>query len=163
RYTGVDDVVFGATVSGRPAVLDSVESIVGLFINTLPVRVRVPPDDLLMPWLKQLQADQLDARQYDYSPLAKIQAWSEAPRGVPLFYTLLAFENYPQTVRSAKPNANGVIGKIDFFEGNDYPLSVTIDPGESLGVKIAYVQRRFEPTTISRMLGHFRTLLEGMA
>jgi amino acid adenylation domain-containing protein len=163
RYTGVEDVVFGATVSGRPAVLDGVESMVGLFINTLPVRVRVPPHDLLIPWLKQLQADQLEARQYDYSPLAKIQSWSDAPRGVPLFHTLLAFENYPRTAASANRDVASVIRKLEFFEGNDYPLSVTVDPGDTLTVKVAYVQHRFEPVTISRLLGHFRMLLEGVA
>ncbi len=162
RYTGIEDVVFGATVSGRPAVIEGIESMIGLFINTLPVRVRVSSREFLVPWLKQLHASQLEARNYDYSPLSKIQSWSEAPRGIPLFHTLLAFDNYPWT-GSENPDTNRVIGKIDFFEGNDYPLSVTVHPGETLVVKIAYVQRRFDTVTISRMLGHVRTLLEGIA
>lgn len=163
RYTGTEDVVFGAIVSGRPAMLDGVESMVGLFINTLPVRVGVPPQGRLIPWLKQLHADQITARQYDYSPLAKIQGWSETPRGTPLFHSLLAFENYPRAVSSADLDASGAIGKVDFFEGTDYPLSVKIIPDTELTVKIAYVRRRFAPTTIARMLGHVRALLEGMA
>jgi len=163
RYTGAEDVVFGATVSGRPPLLDGVESMVGLFINTLPVRVRVRPEDRVITFLKQLQADQLEAREYDYSPLVKIQGWSDTPRGTPLFHSLLAFENYPRAMPGTNEHAGGVIGKIDFFEATDYPLSVTIGPGTELAVKIAYIRRRFDAAAISRMLGHFRALLEGMA
>ena len=62
RYTGVKDVVFGAVVSGRPAAISGVQSMVGLFINTLPVRVSVQSDGPLISWLKQLQARPLEAR-----------------------------------------------------------------------------------------------------
>jgi non-ribosomal peptide synthetase component F len=56
---------------------------VGLFINTLPVRVRVPGEVSLLPWLQQLQEQQVEREQYAYSPLVAIQGWSEVPRGVP--------------------------------------------------------------------------------
>lgn len=162
RYTGMEDVVFGAVVSGRPAAIAGVESMVGLFINTLPVRVHVRHDEVLIPWLKQFQADQLEARGYDFSPLGKIQGWSETPRGTPLFHSLLAFENYPVGV-AAHHDSAGVIAKTDLFEGTDYPLSVTVVPGSHLVVKIAYIQQRFDSAVISRMLGHFREVLKGIA
>lgn len=160
RYTGSDDVVFGAVVSGRPAVLQGVESMIGLFINTLPVRVRLSRKDLLIPWLKRLQSDQLEAREFHYSPLSKVQSWSETPRAMPLFHTLLTFENYPV---GAAAGHEAVIANTDFFEGNDYPLSVTIAPRSEITVKIAYVRSRFDDGTISRMLDQFRELLQGMA
>jgi amino acid adenylation domain-containing protein/non-ribosomal peptide synthase protein (TIGR01720 family) len=161
RYCGIDDVVFGAVVSGRPTAINGVESIVGLFINTLPVRVRVQPDAFLMPWLSVLQAQQLEAREYDYTPLVKIQGLTEAARGKPLFHSLLAFENYPIGV-SAGQNTASVVAKIDFFEGTDYPLSVTISPGSEVLIKIAYIEQHFDAATVSRMLRHYAGLLEAM-
>lgn len=94
RYSGLEDVVFGTTVSGRPATLAGVESMVGLFINTLPVRVQVSPQADVLSILKQLQAHLLEMRSFEYSPLVQVQGWSEVPRGVPLFDSLVVFENY---------------------------------------------------------------------
>ncbi len=159
RYTGGEDVVFGAVVSGRPAVLEGIESMIGLFINTLPVRVCVRRDDLLIPWLKQLQADQLEAREFDYSPLNKIQSLSEIPHGTPLFNTLFTFENYP--IQNSGNHNSNVVAKTDFFEGNDFPLSVMVSPTSEVGIKIAY-QQRFDDAAITRLLSHFRELLEAM-
>ena len=70
----------------------------GLFINTLPLRVAVPPDARVADWLRLLFAQNLELRHYEYAPLVEIQGWSEAPRGEPLFASLLAFENYPLDV-----------------------------------------------------------------
>jgi condensation domain-containing protein len=93
RYSGEDDIVFGITVSGRPADLAGVESMVGPFINTLPVRVNIDWDADLLPWLRDLQARQLEVRQYEFSPLAQVQGWSEVPRGKALFESIFVFEN----------------------------------------------------------------------
>ncbi|MCP4660178.1 MAG: non-ribosomal peptide synthetase, partial [bacterium] len=95
RYSGQGDVVFGATVSGRPAELPGVESIAGLFINTLPVRVQVDPGEPLVPWLEQFQARQAELRRYEHSPLDQVQKWSGLPAGQALFDHILVFENYP--------------------------------------------------------------------
>ncbi|MFP5288072.1 MAG: condensation domain-containing protein, partial [Thermoanaerobaculia bacterium] len=73
RYSGEDDVVFGCAVSGRPAALPGVESMVGMFIKTLPVRVRVNGADPLGPWLQRLQERQLARQEFEHSPLAQIQ------------------------------------------------------------------------------------------
>ena len=85
HYTDECDVVFGATASGRPVELKGIESMVGLFINTVPVRVQVDLDQPLIPWLKNLQAQQFRARQYEHTPLVDVQGWSSVPRGTPLF------------------------------------------------------------------------------
>ncbi|MCP4657521.1 MAG: non-ribosomal peptide synthetase, partial [bacterium] len=85
RYSGQDDVLFGATVSGRPAELAGVESIVGLFINTLPERVQVDPRELLEPWLERLQAQQAELQRWEYSPMDQVQRWSDLSAGQALF------------------------------------------------------------------------------
>ena len=76
RYSGDSDVIFGATVSGRPSELSGVEDMVGMFINTLPVRVQIDPETKLVPWLNMLQTQFLELLQYEYSSLANIQNWS---------------------------------------------------------------------------------------
>ena len=83
--------------------MPGVESIVGLFINTLPVRVDVPLEARIIPWLKQIQNQQAEQRLYEYSPLVHIHGWSEIPRGVPLFETMFVFENFPTDANMRPP------------------------------------------------------------
>ena len=95
RYSGERDIVFGVTSSGRPPDLSGSEAMVGLFINTLPLRVSVPSGQLLIPWLKELQERLVELRQYEYSSLVQVQEWSDVPRGRALFESIFVFENYP--------------------------------------------------------------------
>jgi amino acid adenylation domain-containing protein len=163
RYSGEEDVVFGATVSGRPADLLGAESMVGLFINTLPVRARVPSSMPVAAWLKDLQAQLAQVRDYEYSSLAQIQGWSEVPRGTPLFESILVFENYPVDASLRERKWSLEIGNVRSIEQTNYPLTVVSGPGERLSLKISYDCRRFDADTIRRMLGHLGTLLMGVA
>jgi amino acid adenylation domain-containing protein len=162
RYSSQEDVVFGATVASRPADLAGIESMIGLFINTLPVRVRVSPEALLLPWLQELQSQQVEARQYEHSPLVQVQEWSDVPRGLPLFESLLVFESYP--ARSAIQEWSGSleIHQRHFMSSTHYPLTVLALPGTELDMRFRYQCHRFDTATITRMLGHLRTLFEGI-
>jgi amino acid adenylation domain-containing protein/thioester reductase-like protein len=160
-YSGETNVVFGATVSGRPAALAGAESMVGLFINTLPVRVRVDAEDLLLSWLKRLQTQQIEARQYEYSPLSQIQDWSDVPRSMPLFESIVVFENYPVEASLLECSDELKIRNIRSVERTNYPLTVVVVPSSELLLEISYDSRRFDAMTITRMLGHLQTLLEG--
>lgn len=161
RYSGEEDVVYGVTASGRPTQLAAVESIVGMFINTLPVRVQLDAEEFLLNWLRQLQVQLVEVRQYEYSPLVEVQGWSEMPRGLPLFESILVFENYPVD-RVLKDWQGLEIQNVSAFDQTNYPLTVTAIPGSELEIAIAYDRRRFDPATITRILGHFQTVLEGM-
>ncbi len=86
-------MLFGITVSGRPAELADVETIVGPFFNTLPVRVEVSPEASVFDWLAAIQARNVELHQYEYSVL--VQQHSGVPLGRPLFENILVFENYP--------------------------------------------------------------------
>jgi non-ribosomal peptide synthase protein (TIGR01720 family) len=172
RQSGERDVVFGATVSGRPAELTGVEEIVGPFINTLPVRVSVAPEDHVMEWLRKIQEQQAEMRQYEYSPLVEVQSWSEVPRGMPLFESILVFDNYPLEDFVQKGDgrwaldssfSNGAersLAAHDFgTEGvTTYPLTVVVIAGKRMTLGIMYDSLRFERQTISRML----TMLEAV-
>jgi len=163
RYSNTQDVVYGSTVAGRPADLPGVESMVGLFINTLPVRIQVSPEEMLLPWLKRLQEQQVEARQYEYTPLAQIQVWSEIPRGQALFDSILIFENYPLD-RSQKSTYAGLeIQDIQVLERTNYPLTLEIMMGAQLGITALYDANRLDGATAERILAHLRTVLEEMA
>jgi amino acid adenylation domain-containing protein/non-ribosomal peptide synthase protein (TIGR01720 family) len=162
RYSNSDDVVYGATVAGRPGALLGVESMVGVFLNTLPVRVRNSRHDTLVPWLEQLQEQQAEAQQFEYTPLVQVQAWSEVPRGRPLFETILIFENYP-TDESLKQRREGLLLKdVSSIDRANYPLAVGASPGRQLHFRFSYDRRVYEDETITRMFGHLQTLLEAV-
>jgi amino acid adenylation domain-containing protein/non-ribosomal peptide synthase protein (TIGR01720 family) len=161
RYSGQEDVVFGATVSGRPADLAGVESMVGLFINTLPVRVAVSPQAHLIQWLQQLQARQAELRQYEYSSLVQVQGWSEVPRGLPLFESIVVFENYPIDA-SLQQGGSLEFRNVRALERTNYPVTLVAESGSQLSLQLSYDCRRFDADTINRMLLHFQILLEGI-
>ncbi|HEV7516133.1 MAG TPA: condensation domain-containing protein, partial [Thermoanaerobaculia bacterium] len=150
RSAGVDDVVFGATVSGRPAELPGVEEMVGLFINTLPVRLRLatgPRGPHLLAWLRELQRGQVELRQYEHSPLTAVRSWSEIPRDRALFEAILAFESYPvdESIRRAASGENGLgIVEARTIDQPHYPLSLSAIPGDTLRLGISYAQARFD-------------------
>ena len=162
RYTDESEVVFGATVSGRPPTLSGVESMVGLFINTLPVRVKVSTATPLWQWLRQLQAQQVERSQYSWCPLVEIQAISEIPQELPLFESIVVFENYPQDTSLSNPGGSIQITKRRVIEQTNYPLTVIAVLGQELLLRILYDGSRFDGETINRMIGHLVTLLEGM-
>ena len=164
RYSGENDIVFGATVSGRPANLPGVESIIGLFINTLPVRVNLSADDELLFWLQQLQTQQIEQESFSYSSLIDIQQWSDVAPGVGLFESLVIFENYPVSIDTVLEDwSNDLqISQAKGFERTNYPLSLTVIPDAELSLRINYDSNRFQSATISRMLGHLETLLQGI-
>jgi len=118
------------------------------------------PEVSCLGWLKKVQEQQIEMRQYEYTPLSKIQEWSEVPRGVPLFETILAFENYPADQYLQKPFGDIDIHDVRLIEKTNYPISIQVSPGSELLVKIVYDSGRFQTATITRMLGHFQTLLQ---
>ncbi|MFL6293984.1 MAG: condensation domain-containing protein, partial [Thermoanaerobaculia bacterium] len=163
RYSQAMDVVFGAVVSGRPAELPGVESIVGLFINTVPVRAKIPEDEPASAWLARFQAEQVGLRQYQWTPLSRVQALSEVPPGEPLFASLLAFENYP-----IDPSVSGHLGELrivdaELDERTNYPLGLTVVArGGDLSLRLS-AHPRFEPATAERLLAHLGNLLQALA
>ena len=162
RYSGEDDIVFGITVSGRPADLAGVESMVGPFINTLPVRVNVDWDADLLPWLRDLQARQLEVRQYEFSPLAQVQGWSEV-RGKALFESIFVFENYPFDAEAGQRNEDLRITNVQSIEQTNYPLTAGAEPGPELLLHLSHDEARLSQQTIKQMLDHWANLLTGIA
>jgi len=151
RYTGEDDVLFGATTSGRPAELRNVEDIVGLFLNTIPVRARIEPSMTAQQWLAGIQEDQLAARQHEYASLTDIQGWSDVPRGTPLFHSLLIFENYPD-VSALWEDRNAVrVTGMQALGWTSFPLSAAVSVGSQLVLRLAYDTTYYDPATAAQI------------
>lgn len=162
RYSGEEDVLFGVTVSGRSADLPGVESMIGLFLNTLPLRVRITPGATVREWLQALLAQNIEMREYEYAPLLQIQRWSEVPRGQPLFESLLVFENYPMDQGLSGTHGSLTLSDVAIESRTHYPLTVDVAPGVLLNVSLGYDRRFFDDNTIRRILRHFQTVLEGI-
>ncbi|MFF1402156.1 amino acid adenylation domain-containing protein [Streptomyces sp. NPDC058294] len=138
RLTGQDTVVFGTVASGRPAQLPDVERMVGLFANTLPVRVDVDPRLTPAELFAGVQRARTELLAHEHLPLAEIQQRT-AVRGE-LFDTVLLFQNYPMGGPEPEPGAAGPrVTGVDIRSATHYPLTVTVFPGEPFGLAVDHV------------------------
>ncbi|MER5747007.1 amino acid adenylation domain-containing protein [Streptomyces sp. NPDC002225] len=162
RHAGESDVVFGATVSGRPADLPGADAMIGMLINTLPVRVRVEESAGVTAWLQELQRTQVEARQYEYVPLPRIQACGAVGRGADLFRTLVVFENYPMDEEAAA--AHGLrLRRLAGTEATHYPLNLIAYAGDDLSYTLAYDAELYEEATAELLCGRLEALLGSLA
>ena len=156
--TGSADVIFGATSSGRPATLPGATDMIGLFINTLPVRVRIDAAQSLGTWLSALQASQSHADQHAHLPLRVIQA----ERGA-LFDTLFVFESYPVST-DIGGKASFRLASVQFDEWTHFPLTLmAAEGGESLSLTARYARNALDEAAIDQHLAALGRLLEQMA
>jgi amino acid adenylation domain-containing protein len=160
RYSGEADVVFGVTVSGRPPELMGSDKMIGLFINTLPIRTKYQPDLTLLEWLKNLQVQSVNIRKFEHTPLAQIQNWSDVEKGSTLFNTILVFENYPVDEVLQKQGGGLQITDIRHSASTNYPLTVIAAPGQDVEVHISYDPKVVDEQSVSRMLEHLCSILE---
>jgi len=142
RHNEVHDVVFGSVVSGRPAELDGVENMVGLFINTLPVRIQYQDEQSMTDLLKVVQEASLECQHQGYLPLAEIQGLS--PLGRDLFDHLFVCENYPRDFPQRSGRPDEVHWRADTVHVHDhthYDLTITIEVGETIGCRLTHRSR----------------------
>lgn len=158
---GRPDVTFGTTVSGRTVDLPGIESMVGLLINTLPVRLDVHGEQRLLPWLLRLQQEQAELRRHEHTPPAKIREWIGLESGQPLFASTLVFENYPRDRSMRQRGASLEVTEVHTQEQSHHPLAVTVIPGdEELLLRFELDDSRLDAAAAERLLGRFRNLLE---
>ncbi|WP_420007375.1 amino acid adenylation domain-containing protein [Xanthomonas sacchari] len=160
RYSGASDIVFGATVSGRPAQLRGAEDMVGLFINTLPVRIAFDATPLPAA-LRSLQAQFQDACAHGILPLADIQRQSSLPGGTALFDSLVVFENLPIDAR-VEADAMRAALEIQFVASQrqtQYALTLIVTDGEQLRVRLGYRAERVSPRMATQIAERFAAVL----
>ncbi|MFH8470763.1 amino acid adenylation domain-containing protein [Streptomyces sp. NPDC017991] len=157
QYGGGDDVCFGVTVSGRPPDVPGIESMVGMFINTVPVRVAFDPAAELVPWLRALQDGRIEAQPHDHVPLTGLRSFGEVPADVNLFDSIVVFENYPIAPALA---AHGVTAAgLDAVEVTNYPLNAVVFADDELSLRLTYDPALFDEATPRGMARHLVALL----
>ncbi|MEU1799644.1 amino acid adenylation domain-containing protein [Streptomyces sp. NPDC019937] len=162
RHSGGSDVVFGATVAHRGDGPPGVESIIGLLINTLPVRVRIDEGAPVADWLRGVQAQQAEARQYDTCPLSEQRANSAVPQGAALFDTAVAFDNIP--LDPATTAVGGLrVTTLDTGNATNYPLSLLVHTTGALVLEVSYDAGLFDEGTARRILHQLHRLLVELA
>lgn len=164
RYSGDSDVVFGVTVAGRPTDLEGAENTVGLFINTLPLRVNASAAQSVADYLKGIFEQNLKMREYEFAPLVEIQRWSDVPAGETLFNSLFVFENAPIDPEMYDKLSILEVGNMTNRTHTNYPITVVVMPEEQrLGLQITYDKGLFADSVIDGMLAHFKRILLNMA
>lgn len=156
QLTGRHDVVFGKVVSGRPPELPGVETMVGPFINTVPVRAQIELGECVSTWLKQMQDRQQRQETFDYTPQSYIRRWCETAKDTSLFDTILVFQNSFQDISGRRWNGLE-IGSLRFDGYPDSPLMIRIWPGKRYRLEVSAEPRYFE--TARRLLRALRSLL----
>ncbi|NJC70660.1 amino acid adenylation domain-containing protein [Planosporangium thailandense] len=159
--TGRDDVLFGGTVSGRPAEIPGVESMVGLLINTLPVRVRVRPGQTLRDFFVGLQEWLAGVMDHQHVSLSRLQ---EIVGTAPLFDTITVFENYPVDSAQFRHPAPGLtMTAVNGHDATHYPLTLAAIPGDSLHLRLGYRPDLFTSADAERLLASMVRVLEAVA
>ncbi|MGB7236396.1 MAG: amino acid adenylation domain-containing protein, partial [Rhodococcus sp. (in: high G+C Gram-positive bacteria)] len=157
------DVAFGATVSGRPADLPGVESMVGLFINTVPVRVSVDPQSTVSQHLSSLQAQQADLLDHHYTGLTDIV---EAAGDGANFDTLVVFESYPVD-RSAIAEGGSIDGLrllgVDTADGSHYPLTLVTTVDARIQIRLKYRRDTIDDGSVTTLAQRLSRVMEHMS
>ncbi|MBT2505639.1 amino acid adenylation domain-containing protein, partial [Streptomyces sp. ISL-98] len=157
---GRTDVVFGATVAGRPADLPGVERMLGLLMNTVPVRVRLDPRRTVAELLADLQARQADLIAHQHLGLTEIQRIAGAGA---TFDALLAYENYPRHPEGPLRLDGVTVGGLDGEDAAHYPLFLGVIPGDRLELRLDYRPDVLDEATVRALSGRLVRLLEQVA
>jgi amino acid adenylation domain-containing protein/thioester reductase-like protein/non-ribosomal peptide synthase protein (TIGR01720 family) len=159
KYKNQEDLLLGVTVSGRNIELSGVEDMVGLFINTLPIRIQLKPAETIKYLLKRLQTQMIEAQHYGFVPLSTIQAVIKERN---LFDCIYVYENYPINTDLSYEKVNGnklLIKPIQIIEKTEYKLSIAVIPKNELEIKLSYKKKFFSEKEIQNLLKYLKQLL----
>ena len=155
KYTGNADTIFGVTVSGRSTEMQAAAQKVGLYINMLPLRAQINPEQNVADWLLELQKQHVAAREYQYTALNQIQKWSGVQGD--LFDSMLTFENYP--MEEVLDNASLKIDNIHLREETNYLLTLTVAVAEKMTVDFSFNSSLLPEAFVQLIKDHFHTTL----
>ncbi|PEU19965.1 non-ribosomal peptide synthetase, partial [Bacillus wiedmannii] len=161
RYNNVEDVVFGTVVSGREALVEGIETMVGLFINTIPTRIKMEKDKSFEEILKTVQNESIDNNKYNYMNLAEIQSLHGFNRS--LIDHVMVFQNYSlddSTFDHAENDQGFVCQSISGEEQTNYGLNIVAIPGENLVFKLSYNGNVYQKKVIDNIEAHLKRITE---
>ena len=159
QYNTSKDVIFGSVVSGRPAELEGIENMVGLFINTIPVRIHVDKNDTPNSLLKKLHQDSIQSTEYHFNSLAEIQLQSSL--GKDLINNIIVFENFIKSDDKTSASAVGLTHKkAEAFDLNNYDFNIVAVPAtDSLEIEFRYNSSAFHSSSVMALVSHFKNVL----
>ena len=157
--TGQHDVVFGTPVSGRPTELAGADSMVGLFINTVPVRATITPTTTTTDLLNQLQGAYNDTLEHQHLALSEIH---RATGHDQLFDTLFVYQNYPVDTAALSGDHEVTVTDVTGRESNHYPLTLQALPGHELGIRVEYDMDVFDEAGIGVLVERLERVLVAM-
>ncbi|WP_129780154.1 non-ribosomal peptide synthetase [Peristeroidobacter soli] len=163
RHADLDDVLFGVTVAGRPVDMPQLQRTLGLFINTVPLRVPMPGPERgigVADWLRALFSQNLRSREFEHLPLVEVQTLNGRAHDNALFESLFVFENAPVEFSLLERAQQSSATKQSSRTHTNYPLTVVILPRPELILQITYDERCFDAATIDRLLASFRHVVE---
>jgi thioesterase domain-containing protein/acyl carrier protein len=165
RFSGDDDVLFGTTVSGRPPALAGSLAMVGLFINTIPLRVRVQPKARFWAWLQQLQLESGEGREYEHCSAGQIHGFSEATASTPLYESVLVFESYPEEDSELRGSAltADLVESRAVGARTQHPLTLLAGARRGLWLRAIYQASRIDQRSGELILENVRRLLTTLA
>ena len=163
RLSGERDIVFGATRACRRSGVADAAEIVGLFINTLPVRVAIDQEEELGSWLRNIREQSFRAREFEHTPLVKVQSWSEVPPGRPLFESILVYEHQTLDAQMRALGSEWQNRSVRYIGQTNYPLALIAYGGMRLLLRLEYSRCRFEDGVARRLMGYVKTVLEQIA
>ncbi|ALC19242.1 peptide synthetase [Streptomyces pristinaespiralis] len=154
---GRNDVVFGTTVAGRPADVPGVESTIGMFLNTVPVRVPLDPDEPVADLLRRVQSERVAVMDHEYLGLSELQR--EGGRGV-LFDTLYVLQNFADENAFRQLRERHGITAVGSVDATHYPMTLVVDPAGAVRVKLEYRPDLVDDEQAAATLERFGVLVE---
>nr|WP_283472136.1 non-ribosomal peptide synthetase [Methylosinus trichosporium] len=162
-YSGLREVLFGVTVAGRPAELPELHRTIGLFINTIPLRVRLPDPGSatsVAEWLRSLLSQNLEARDFAYLPLVEVHGLTGMSHDQSLFDSLFVFENAPVDVSLIARAKQWSVHDASSRTHTNYPITVVVVPEDELLLQITYDERFFDAAVAEQLMRSFRHIVE---
>ncbi len=156
------DIVFGTTVSGRPAEISDINQLIGAFINTIPVKVNVNSDKSVISLLEDLRTQQLERDQFNFLPLREIQRLNQTSDGSPLFNTLFVFENFPidPNIKQTLPYLE--ITRVLLEDKTSYPLTIAAKITDVLSFNLQFKASKYHTKDIEHLAANYQFILQQM-
>lgn len=164
RYCGTDDVIFGNVMSGRPADLPGAEAMVGMFLNTVPLRLRLG-DETLEQWMATIQTAQREAEAHGHVSLADLRVWAGLGGVEPLFESLLIVESYPESITMAAQRGDHALRLTasGIHERTNFPLMIKVLPGTTPEICLSADTSRIPSEMLAPLEGHLTRALKIIA
>lgn len=159
RYSNCDDVVFGTTVSGRNVKIKGIEDVVGLFINTVPLRVKPNEKDSFLELLKRINRQVQERREYEKTSLLDIREYSSIDNREKLFDSIIVVENYPLDEKILSENNSLKVNSYSIQEETNYGLVLGIEVRNKIRINLTSKQNLFDRERSKSCIEHFYVIL----